>query len=132
MADEFLLAGNAQVPGRGSGGDDDCLGLETLRSPFQQEGPIRAALNRFNTCPSDLSTEFLGLRLHFHHQIRPHDSIWVTWKILHLGGGCKLAARLSAGNKERREIGASGVNGRSVSCAAGADDDDIFHKLMII
>src|SRR5690606_12298954 len=39
----------------------------------------------------------------------------------------ELPTRLGAGNDERCEIGAAGIDRGGVAGAAGADDDDVFH-----
>jgi hypothetical protein len=75
----------------------------------------------------DARAELLGLRLHVHHQLRPHDAIREAGEVFDLRGRGELAAGHVAGEDQGLQIGASGVNRRCVAGAAGADDDDVFH-----
>ena len=50
-------------------------------------------------------------------------------EILDQGGQGKLPAGLVAGDHQRLQIGARGVNGGGISGAAGADDDDVSHRI---
>ena len=72
--------------------------------------PEKSTLSR---CPvGDAGAEALGLLLQVLHQLESVDPLRKTGEVLHNTRGGEKAARLGAGEDERREIRARGVNGR--------------------
>ena len=63
----------------------------------------------------------------FLHELEAVDALGEAGEILDDAGGGEQPARHGAGEDERREIGARGVNRGGEPGAAGADDDDLFH-----
>ena len=117
----------AEMPRRGAGGHDHRAGLALARRGFHQETAVVTFFDRLDVLELDPGAEFLRLLLHPAHQFGPHHAFGKSREILHLGGGGELPARLGAGQHQRFEIGAGGVDGGGVSGTAGADDDHVFH-----
>lgn len=72
----------------------------------------------------DLGLEALGVGLHARHQVRAHQAVGVTRPVVHLGGGHQLAALLQAGDDDRLQVGAGGVDGGGPAGRAGTEDDE--------
>ena len=74
----------------------------------------------------DLGAELLCLRLERLHELGALDALDEAGEVLDLGGVHQRAARGDrAGDDERGESGARGVDGGRVPGGAGADDDEI-------
>ncbi len=127
MADQFFFAREAEPARGGAAGDDQRLrfrpGIVELY-PQVALGGLEIRHRRVG----ETRAETLGLRLHGHDQFRPVDALREAGKILHQRGRRKLPARLVAFEHERGEIRARGVDGGGEPGAAGADDDDFFHR----
>ncbi len=72
----------------------------------------------------DLGLEALGVGLHARHQVRAHQAVGVTRPVVHLGGGHQLATLLQAGDDDRLQVGAGGVDGGGPTGRAGTEDDE--------
>ena len=59
------------------------------------------------------------------HQLRALDAIGEAGVVLDVGGDHELAHRHVAGDDERLEVGARGVDGGGEAGRAGADDHDL-------
>lgn len=127
-SDEGFFVGEAEVSWGGAGGDDDGFGLEGF---VAVEGDVEVSFWGFGEGLDlgvfDAGAEFFCLGLHFHHEFWAHDAFWEAWEVFDFGGGGELSAGLGAGEHEWVEVGACGVDGGGEACAAGADDDDVFH-----
>ena len=77
-----------------------------------------------NDVKDDLGVKSLGLLKQVLHQLRALDAVDRTRPVVHFGGRHQLAALLHAGDQERLEIGAGGVDGGGVSRRTGADDNN--------
>ena len=109
-ADELLLIRQSEVARSRTSRNDHSLRFKGFIARLEQKAAVRTMLDRIDTGPADARSEFLGLRLHSHHQFGPHDAIRVTWKVLDLGGGGQLAAGLRAGKQKRSEVRTCRVN----------------------
>ncbi len=69
--------------------------------------------------------DMLGLRPHLLHEPGALDHLGEAGIVLDIGGGGELAAGLAAGDEQRLEHGAGGVDRRGVAGRAGPDDDDL-------
>ena len=74
----------------------------------------------------DARADMLGLGAHLLHQPRPLDRLGEAGIVLDVGRDHQLAARLEAGEQERLQHGARGVDRRRVAGRPRADDDDPF------
>ena len=74
-----------------------------------------------------LGAEMLRLLLHVLDEIRPVDAFGKAGEILDQRGDGKLAAGLMSADDQRLQIGPGGIDGGSVSGAAGADDHNVSH-----
>ena len=59
---------------------------------------------------------------HALHQGRAGQPFRVPWPVFHFGGGGQLTTLLHAGDEQGIEVGASGIDGRSVTCRTGSQD----------
>ncbi len=71
--------------------------------------------------------EMLGLLLHVLDEIWPIDPFRKAGEILDKRRDGKLTARLMSADNKRLEVCPSGIDGRSVSGTAGADDHNVSH-----
>ena len=111
----------------GSGGDDDGLGLNRLAVHGQYERAF-GQIGRLQRAQGlDAGAEALGLLLHPHHQFVAVNPFGKAGKIFHRAGGGEQSARHQAGDGQRSEVGAGGVNGGGQARAARPNDDDLFH-----
>ena len=65
----------------------------------------------------------LGLLAHLLHQPGALDDFGKAGIVLDIGGDGQLAARLQAGDQNRLQHGARGIDGGRVTGSAGTDDD---------
>jgi hypothetical protein len=79
-----------------------------------------------------LGAEVLGLLLHVLHQLRPIYAVRKAWIILDQRGHRQLAARLMAGDDQRFQIRARGIDRRGISGTTGANDHDIAHQRSLV
>ena len=59
------------------------------------------------------------------HQVGALNAVHVGRPVIDLGGGHQLAALGHAGDQQRFEIGAGGVNGGGVTGRSRAEDEDL-------
>ena len=129
MTDQGLLVGKVEPSRRGSAGDDQCAGQQRLASQVHFDGLGAEALGLLAEVDADhvsgveLSTEARGLLTHVVDEFWPLDAFREARKVLDQGGDGQLPAGLVAVDDERRQVGASGVDGGSQPRASGADDD---------
>lgn len=140
----------AEPVGFGAGGDDDrfrqafktvvaldqkwALGevhrRDILEHREQATGHLRLLLHA--VVGDHAGAHAHGLREHRLHQIRAADAMREAGKIFHFTGEHQLAAGQevfaggAAGENQRLQIGAGGVDGGGPAGGAGADDDDFF------
>ncbi len=82
-----------------------------------------AEVDRFHVDVVDYRAEALGLGAHVGHQRRAVDTLGEAGEVLDLAGDHQLAAGHEAGDDERLEVGASGVDGRGQAGRPAADDE---------
>ena len=130
VAAQAVLVVEAELAVGGAGGEDHGEGLVHLAVA---EGDLLDVAGRaradVDVVVDDLGAEALGLLLHLGHEVRAHDALGEAGEVLDVGGVHQLAAGLDrAGDQQRFEVGARGVDGRGVAGGAGADDDDLAQR----
>ena len=70
----------------------------------------------------NLRAHMFGLGAHLFDQPGALDGVGKAGIILDIGGDCELTARLDAGDHERFEHGAGGIDGGGIAGRARADD----------
>ena len=119
---EPLFGLQSEVFGCGAGRDDDRVGFDLpLAVDGHPQRPGREIDSR-GRAEADVRTQMTGLRLHGFHQYRPVDSVGIAGKVLDLGGGGQLSARLHSLVEDRREPGSRCVDGRRIAGGTAADD----------
>jgi hypothetical protein len=73
----------------------------------------------------ELRADMFGLRLHLLHEPGPLDDIGKAWIVFHIGGDGQLAAGLQAGDENRFQHRAGGVDRGGVTSRAGPDDENL-------
>ena len=73
----------------------------------------------------DLGADMLGLQPHLLHQPGALDHVGEARIVLDIGGDGHLAAGLDAGDEQRLQHGARGIDAGRVAGGAGADDDHL-------
>jgi hypothetical protein len=63
----------------------------------------------------DLGVEALGVLLEARHQVGALHAVGVGRPVVHVGGGHQLAALGQAGDQQRLQVGAGGVDGGGVA-----------------
>src|ERR1700677_2064638 len=91
---------------------------------MQQKWPL-AKIGAGQVCHAVLSAKAFRLFAHVLDELRPHDPLREPGEIFHQCCHGELSSGLMTFNEKRTEIGAGGVEGSSVSGAAGADNDDV-------
>ena len=112
--------------GTGAGRDDHRARFERIAIDDELER-LAGEIDAVEIAEFDPRAETLGLLLQLLHQLEAIDALGKAGEILDDAGGGEQAARLAAGEDERREIGARGVDRGGEAGATGADDDDLFH-----
>ena len=110
LAHEGLLGRQAEVHGRGAGGDDQRVAGVGAGIADQGEG-LFGQLGGVDLVEDDLGVEALGVALEAVHQLGALHAVDVGRPVVHVGGGHQLAALLHAGDDDRREVGARGIHG---------------------
>lgn len=127
MAYQPFLSRNAQVAGGSSRSHDDAAGFVILAAGLHGEQPGGFILMTLLTSSyANRVPNFSACCCIRNIRSGPITPSGKPGKFFHLRGGGQLSADLGARNEKRREIGAGGVNGRRVACAACADDNDLF------
>ncbi len=123
LAHELLLRLQPQVLGAGAGGDDQRV-AGVLAAVTGQAERAPGQVGGVDVVEDHLGVEALRVRLHPRHQVRAHQAVGIAGPVVDLGGGHQLAAHLQAGDDQRLEVGAGGVDGRGPAGRAGTEDDD--------
>jgi len=98
-AHEGALGRQAQVLGRGAGGDDERVGRCTgPLSPSEQNGRC-AQVHRIDVVEHDLGFEALGVFQKALHQFRALHALHVGGPVVDIGGRHQLAALGDAGDQ---------------------------------
>lgn len=125
---ELGLAFQSEMPVAGAAGDNHRLRLDLLAVDREFER-LAAEIDRLNRAAKlDLRPETLGLLLHLHHQLRAVDALRESGEILNDTRRGEQPARHGAGEHQRLEVGAGGVNCGSQSGTARPNNDYFFHK----
>ncbi|CRO09859.1 DNA segregation ATPase FtsK/SpoIIIE [Pseudomonas aeruginosa] len=122
LAHERLLRRQPQVARAGTGGDDQCVAGVGAIVAAQGER-LAGQVHGMNVVEDDLGLEALGVLLHPLHQCRAGQAVGIARPVVDLGGGGQLAAGLHAGDQQRLEVGARGVDSRAVTGGTGTEDD---------
>ena len=123
-AEQGVLAGDAEMTGRGTHGQDDRAGV--MGFVADGDGLDRSGqVDRVDVFHAQVGAEAQGLLTHLIHQFGAHDAVFEAGVVLDLGGGHQRAAELAALEDQGLELGARGVHGGGVTGRTGADDDDV-------
>ncbi|MNE23281.1 hypothetical protein D3C80_1165290 [compost metagenome] len=122
FAGERFFRRQAQVLRGGAGGNDQGVAGVGAAIADQLERPL-LQLGGMDVVVNDLGGKAFGVFLHAIHQHRSGQAFNVAWPVIHFDGGGELAACLDAGNDNRLEVGAGGINCRAVTGRAGAQDN---------
>ena len=80
---------------------------------------------RFDVFQADVGAEAFGLLLQVHHEFRPHDTVGKPGKFSTSVVFIRAPRRHRAGEHQRLQASASGVDRGGVTGGAGADNDDV-------
>jgi hypothetical protein len=126
VADERLLAGQAEPAGAGTGGDDERAGVDGIFARAEvQLIWVLAEVGGDELGHLEFGAEADGLLLHVLDQLRALHAFGPAGEVLHQRGDGELSAGLVALQDERLEVGARGVDGGGEAGAAGAEDDSV-------
>ena len=133
LANERVLAGNAQGTGRRAGGDDHRAALKDALAGVQRlDSPGKA--NLVHLCQLRHRAEALGALLHFFAQRKAVDAAFKAGIVVDLLRQRHLPAGGELFQHQRGKSGTGGVQGGGVSGGAAADDDhivDFFHGRLL-
>ena len=118
------LAGDVQPARARAGRDDHAVGGVLVLGGAHDERPL-GEVDLGDVDVVDHRAEPLGLRAKRLHQLGPHDPVREAGVVLDLGGEHELPAVHVAGEDDRGEVRAGGVDGGGQAGRAGADDDDL-------
>ena len=121
LALEGLFGWQAEVLGRGAGGDDQAVSGVAAVVALELERTLRQ-VDLIDVVEHDLGIETLGVRLHALHQRRALQPFHVAWPVVDLGGGHQLATLLKPGDQHRLQVGARRVDGSGVAGGAGTEN----------
>ena len=123
-AHERLLRRQAEVLGRGAGGDDQRVAGVGAGVALQRERALRQ-VDRVDVVEHDLGVEALGVLAGSAASGRgPCTPVDVGRPVVDVGGRHQLAALRDAGDQHRLQVGARGIDGGGVAGRAGAEDQD--------
>ena len=121
---EFRLARHAEPARLRAGRDNDRLAdIAVARIAGRDKRPARQ-IERGDLIENDAGSDMLGLALHLLHQPGTLDDVGETGIVLDIGRDRHLSAGLHAGDQQRLQIGARGVDRGGVAGRPGADDQD--------
>ncbi|KAI1692731.1 hypothetical protein Ddc_23368 [Ditylenchus destructor] len=123
-AHEGFFGRQAQILGRGAGGQDDGVSRVHGAVAGQREGAL-GEVDRVDVVENDLRLEAFGVLLEALHQVGALHAIGVGRPVVHLGGGHQLAALLQAGDDDRLQVGAGGVDGGGPTGRAGTENQQL-------
>ena len=129
VAHQRPLRRQPQQPRRGAGRHDDASAPRTTPSSVVTVNGADFEIDGGHVAATHLGAEPLGLRAHVGHQIRPHDAVPETGKVLDGRRHHELTAGLEALDDERREVRARRVERGRESGRTGPDDDDVTNGL---
>ncbi len=118
-----LLGGQAQVLGRGAGGDDQRIAGVLGRIALEPDRPL-VQVRLVDMVIDDFGGKALGMAAHALHQRRTLQALDIPGPVVHLGRGHQLAALFDAGDQQGRAVGPGGVNRGAVAGGAGAENDE--------
>ena len=123
-----LFAGQAEVLGRGAGGDDERVAAVSALIAGQHNGLAAFALggtelSRVNVVVEHRALEPLDVLRHLHHELGALQRRVATGPILDFRGGGQLAAHFDAGEEYRVEIGTGRIERGRVARRPGAEHD---------
>ena len=116
------LVGQVKPDSRGPRGDDDAVRRVAGSARGDGEGS-RREVDRLDVGVHQAGTEALGLGSHVGHQLGAVDALGEARVVLDLGGDHELSAGHEAGDDERLEVGARGVDGGRQAGRAAAHDE---------
>ena len=119
---EPLLGRQAEPDRRGAGRDDDGLAAVLGAARPRPEGAA-GEVDAVGVDVDDARPEALGLLAEAEHQLRALDPFGEARVVLDVGRDHQLAAGLVAGQDDRRQVGAGGVDGGGQAGRARADDE---------
>ena len=122
LAFEFLFGFQAQVHGRGAGGDDQGIAGVFTAVALEPEGAV-AQVSLVDGVVDDAGLEAFGVFEHALHELRALNAVVVSGPVVDVGGGGELAADFNTGNQGRVQVGAGCVDSSGVACGAGTKDD---------
>ena len=123
LAHEGFFRRQAQVLGRGAGGDDQRV-AGVFAGVADQADRLFVQVGRVDVVEHDFGLEALGVLQQALHQFRTLHAHRVARPVLDIGGGHQLAALLDAGDQHRFQVGAGRVDGGAVAGGAGTEDQD--------
>jgi len=123
LAHEGLLRGQAQVLGRGAGGDDQRI-AGVLAGIADQPQRTLVELHRVDVVEDHLGAEALGVLLEARHEVRPLHPVGIGRPVVDVGGRHQLPALGQAGDQHRIQVGAGGIDRGGVAGGAGAEDQE--------
>jgi hypothetical protein len=109
LAEKGLLAGQAEVLRRGTGGDDQ--GIAAVVMAARQLQAAGGQVGLLDVVENDVDAEALNVGEHVLHQLRSLQVRGAAGPVLDFRRGGQLAALLHAGDEDRIEVGAGGVDG---------------------
>ena len=122
-----MLTEDTEVFVAGTRGDDDRFGHNFFTIHHKIEWALRK-IHRFYNSKASLCPKAFRLFLHPSHELVAIHALGKARKIFHDAGSGKQSAGLLAGEHERRELRASGVERSRPARWAGSDDDNFFHR----
>ena len=117
-----LFRRQAQVFGRGAGGDDEGVARVNRVVARQGERPGRQ-IGRVDVVHHQFGAKALGMRLQALHQIRPLHAGHISGPVVHFSGVHELPALGHAGDEHGLKIGAGGIDGGGIAGRAGAKNE---------
>ncbi|MPM35580.1 hypothetical protein SDC9_82173 [bioreactor metagenome] len=123
LAHEGFFGRQAEVTGGCAGGDDQRVTGVGAAVAGEGEGAL-AEVDLVDVVEHDAGLEALGVLQKALHQLGALHAHHVGGPVVHFGGGHELAALGQAGDQQRLEVGARGVDGGGVASGAGAEDQD--------
>ncbi len=120
-AHKGLFAGQAQVLGRGPGGDDERVAA-VAGAALEDKGPD-GQVHLLYVVEHQFGIKALHVRLHLLHQLGTLQVGLPTRPVFDLRGRGQLPALLDTRDNHRTQVGPGGVNRRSVAGGTAAEDD---------
>ena len=127
----FALVVKAQILGRSSGSNDDCVGLQFTTCIVPSFIGTLRKIDAHNFTVADVGTETLGLFAQVHHHLIAVDTLRIAGEVFDLGSLGQLSARLQARILNRTQIGPGSINGSGIPCGPAAYNQT-FYMLHIL